>query len=78
MAHIKDHVGTKEFSEVYYLFFKFIGKIYLKAKRLHFSNLQFLFASYSLSFSLRYFHFSCVAVSYFHSLIVAEHVLFPY
>lgn len=42
MAHIKDHMGTKEFFKRYYLFFRFIGKIYL---RVHFSDLQFLFSS---------------------------------
>lgn len=31
MVHIKDHMGTKEFSKVYNLFFRFIGKINQKA-----------------------------------------------
>jgi len=36
IAHIKNHTDTKEFSKLYCLFFRFIGKIYLK---IHFSYL---------------------------------------
>lgn len=56
MSHIKDHMGTKEFSKLL-LFSGFTGKIYLKAK--FFSDLQFLFASHRLSFSFKYFSAVC-------------------